>query len=72
MEKREINSKNMILRRIMRSLPINTLEIHISKVYKKFSSLYQGNYIMESFENINLDAEEDDDEDHPKMVNNEK
>ncbi|KAM3129288.1 hypothetical protein pb186bvf_018575 [Paramecium bursaria] len=72
MEKREINSKNMILRRIMRSLPINTLEIHISKVYKKFNSLYQGNYIMKSFENINLDAEEDDDDDHPKMVNNEK
>lgn len=72
MEKREINSKNMILRRIMRSLPINTLEIHISKVYKKFNSLYQGNYVMKAFENINLNAEEDEEDDHPKMVNDEK
>jgi len=41
LEMREIKGKNSIIRRIMRNLPVNVLERHMSKVFKKFNNIYQ-------------------------------
>ena len=55
LEMREIKGKNSIIKRIMRNLPMNVLEKHMSKVFKKFNNIYKSQYLMEAFEHLEVD-----------------
>lgn len=46
LEMREIKGKNSIIKRIMRNLPVNVLEKHMSKVYKRFTDIYKDKYLL--------------------------
>jgi hypothetical protein len=39
----------------MRNLPINVLERHMCKVYKKYSLVYQDKYLMDSLKHLEVD-----------------
>lgn len=56
LENREIKGKNSIIKRIMRVLPMNVLERHLSKIYKKWFNKYQGNFNMSAFDHVKLDC----------------
>ncbi|CAD8131502.1 unnamed protein product [Paramecium pentaurelia] len=58
LENREIRGKNSIIKRIMRVLPMNVLERHLSKIYKKWFNKYTGDYNMQAFELLKIDAME--------------
>lgn len=55
MERREINDKNPVLKRIMRNLSVNMLEKHLTKSYKSFKKLYKNDYCIESLEHMKID-----------------
>ena len=42
----------------MRNLPMNVLERHMSKVFKKFDTIYQSQYLMKAFEHFEVDPRE--------------
>jgi hypothetical protein len=69
LEMREIKGKNSIIKRIMRNLPINVLERHMCKVFKKFHDIYDVQYLMDAFGHLEVDPRElssKEREDYPK------
>lgn len=58
LEMREIKGKTSMIKRIMRNLPMNVLERHMSKVYKKQNVIYKDAYLMESFKHMEVDPRE--------------
>ncbi|CAK81479.1 unnamed protein product (macronuclear) [Paramecium tetraurelia] len=62
LENREIRGKNSIIKRIMRVLPMNVLERHLSKIYKKWFNKYTGDYNMQAFELLKIDPMDLDEE----------
>lgn len=59
MEMREIKGKTSMIKRIMRNLPINVLERHMSKVYKKLAVIYGNDvYLLDSLNHMEVDPRE--------------
>lgn len=42
----------------MRNLPLTLLEKHLAKVYKKYTAIYESQYIIESLAHLSLDPRE--------------
>lgn len=55
LEMREIKGKNSMVRRIMRNLPFNVLERHMTKVYKNHYNLYKDEYLLDSLNHLSVD-----------------
>lgn len=43
----------------MRVIPVVVIEKFLSKCYKKWNVIYDNEYIMEAFDHVKLDPEED-------------
>ena len=46
----------------MRNLPINVLEVHMAKTFKRFQAIYKEDYCMESLNHLEDDPREMEDE----------
>jgi hypothetical protein len=55
LEMREIKGKNSMVRRIMRNLPFNVLERHMTIVYKNVNSIYKDEYLLDSLDHLKVD-----------------
>ena len=55
LEMRDLSNSLPLIRRIMRSLPINVLEVHMAKTFKKFKAIYKDDYSMQSLNHLEED-----------------
>lgn len=62
--------ESVILKRIMRSLPVNVLEKNMCRVFKMFKKIYKLEYTIESLEHINVDPSKMDAKDLNKLPQN--
>ena len=54
---REVKTEVQLIKRILRNFPMNVLEKHLVKVYKKFVRLYKGVYVSECLEHLEMDPD---------------
>lgn len=62
LEKRDVKGDNSIVKRIMRNLPMNVLERHLGKIFKKYEMIYGMDYVIESLKHLDEDPRELDEE----------
>ena len=55
LEMREVKGTNTMVRRIMRNLPFQILERHLTKVYRRLTEIYKDQYLMESLDHMKVD-----------------
>jgi hypothetical protein len=66
-EMRELSDSNPIIKRIMRNLPMNLLQRHMVKCYKKYQLIYKDEYVMEVFNHVKDDPRDLDPKDVAKL-----
>lgn len=57
-EMREPNDSNPIIKRIIRNLPMQLLQRHLVKAFKKYEAIYRQEYVMEVFDHVKGDPRE--------------
>ena len=45
-------SSGAVIKRIMRSLPLDVLKKNLTKIYKSYKNMYGENYVMESLKHV--------------------
>ena len=43
-----------IIKRVIKSLPIDLLKKNMAKIYKKFKEMYKGSYVTEALNHVTL------------------
>lgn len=50
----EMNSSNLVINRIMRSLPLFILKKNLIQIFRRFKKMYNNVYLMDAFGHVNF------------------
>ncbi len=50
----EMRSSDLIIKRIMRTLPLEILQKNMVKVYRRYKKTYKNNYCLQAFKHVNI------------------
>lgn len=68
----ELNSSSTVIKRIMRSLPLEVLKTNLKEIFKRYKELYGDSYTYESLKHADLDDLEEIDVENYKKLSKKK